>query len=573
MCEYKGYEVYKVYKDAGISAKTGNHRPAFEELLEDIKNKKCNTIVVLKLDRLTRSVFDWENILKFLEENDAYIDCANDDINTTNANGKMISRILMSVSQQEIERTSERTKIGMSGAIKEGHIPGKTPIGYKRENKKLVPDPLTKDIVIRIYKLYFEGNSYQNIANIFNKEKVLGKTNWHDNTILKMIENPVYKGDYIQNRNSKNPVYYKNVVPALVGGEMWESCQMQKKKNSRNYIRKQTYLFMQKLKCPKCGRILGGKATTKKNNVTYYYYGCNNCKNNIKEDYIEKSILNLLSDILEYDSVVNEFFLPMIKNKLGNSKELKKELKIQKMKKERIRKAYINEAFTIEEYKNETEIIDNNIKKLETEILECSKVNDFHFSKEDILLKRDLDFINKIKIPNLYNQIVKTWDNLDKKQKSNILMNYIDNITLKLDYKNNYVVDVVNFRSTFYKVFKKLFEEGYLDWQIPSYIGPFKQYVRYSNYLPIEKVEDHITRLREKYDVKYYEGIFDLKTQMFYGEKNIDDLIVRIFPLEDINNKIGEINEKGNYKMGTIVLPFNAKIKDNKNNKFEMVNS
>ncbi len=64
MCEYKGYEIYKLYKDAGISTKTGNYRPAFEELLQDIKDKKCNTIVVLKLDRLTRSVYDWENILK-----------------------------------------------------------------------------------------------------------------------------------------------------------------------------------------------------------------------------------------------------------------------------------------------------------------------------------------------------------------------------------------------------------------------------------------------------------------------------------------------------------------------------
>ena len=51
MCEYKGYEIYKLYKDAGISAKTGNYRPAFEELLQDIRDKKCNTIVVLKLDR------------------------------------------------------------------------------------------------------------------------------------------------------------------------------------------------------------------------------------------------------------------------------------------------------------------------------------------------------------------------------------------------------------------------------------------------------------------------------------------------------------------------------------------
>ena len=135
MCEYKGYEIYKVYKDAGISAKTGNKRPAFEELLHDIKNKKCNTIVVLKLDRLTRSVYDWENIIKFLEENNAYLDCANDDINTTNANGKMISRILMSVSQQEIERTSERTKVGLSGAIKAGHIPARAPLGYKHVDR------------------------------------------------------------------------------------------------------------------------------------------------------------------------------------------------------------------------------------------------------------------------------------------------------------------------------------------------------------------------------------------------------------------------------------------------------
>ena len=118
MCEFKGYEVHKVYEDAGISAKTGNKRPAFDELLQDIKDKKCNTIVVLKLDRLTRSVADREKILTFLEENEAFLDCANDDINTTNANGKMISRILTSVSQQEIERTSERTKIDLAGAIK-----------------------------------------------------------------------------------------------------------------------------------------------------------------------------------------------------------------------------------------------------------------------------------------------------------------------------------------------------------------------------------------------------------------------------------------------------------------------
>ena len=71
-CKFKGFVIKDYYTDAGISAKTGNKRPAFEKLLQDIKDKKCNIIVVLKLDRLTRSVYDWENIIKFLEENNAF---------------------------------------------------------------------------------------------------------------------------------------------------------------------------------------------------------------------------------------------------------------------------------------------------------------------------------------------------------------------------------------------------------------------------------------------------------------------------------------------------------------------
>ncbi len=108
----------------------------------------------------------------------------------------MISRILTSVSQNEIERTSERTKIGLAGAIKEGHIPGHTPFGYKRDGKLMIPDITTKHIIERMYQLYFEGNSYQTIANIFNAENV-GNKIWRDNTILEMIENPIYKDDYI----------------------------------------------------------------------------------------------------------------------------------------------------------------------------------------------------------------------------------------------------------------------------------------------------------------------------------------------------------------------------------------
>ncbi len=150
----------------------------------------------------------------------------------------------------------------------------------------LVPDPLTKDIVIRIFELYHSGMSYQKISNLFNKEKVLEKENWCDSTITTILQNEVYKGDFVHGKRTKNPIYYKDVVEPIISRELWEECQVQKKKNSRSYIRNLTYLFLQKLKCPHCNRIMGGKATKKKNGNVYYYYYCTDCKCNIKEETI-----------------------------------------------------------------------------------------------------------------------------------------------------------------------------------------------------------------------------------------------------------------------------------------------
>ena len=79
LCKYKGYKIYDYYTDAGISAKTGNYRPEFDRLIEDAKNKKINTIIALKLDRLSRSIYDWENQLKASEKYGFDLVCANDE--------------------------------------------------------------------------------------------------------------------------------------------------------------------------------------------------------------------------------------------------------------------------------------------------------------------------------------------------------------------------------------------------------------------------------------------------------------------------------------------------------------
>ena len=537
-CKFNGYKIVEYYTDAGISAKTGNFRPEYDRMLEDGKQGKINMIIALKLDRITRSTRDWETLMDYLEKYNINIAFVNDDINTTTANGKMVSRIMMSVSQNEIERTSERTIIGLEGAIKQGHIPARAPLGYKHIDKKLVPDPLTKDIVIRIYNLYFEGLTYNTIAKLFNKEKVLDKTNWCDTGILKIISNVIYKGDYIQGKTTRNPRYFPDVVEPIVSRELWDSCQVQKKKNQRNYMRSQTYIFLQKLKCPKCGRILAGGASHKiKADKWYYYYRCEKCRGNIREHEIEDSIKELLSDIFEYDSVVNEFFLPVLQNKIHNPKEeFEKELTNLNNKKARIRKAYIDELFTEEEYKEETNTIENKIKDIQKKILENEQVSKLNLTVDDILVKRDMDFINSIKLPILYNAFVDSWDNLDREEKAEIVMRYIDDIELEL-VNNKYKVKLTNFRSTFYKDFKSLFDKGYIDWK-RKIVHSFNGFcvdgkVRYSEFLPAKEVYRHLMRLNECYEVNFYKGYLQKKTEelkMLPLHKG--DVVVRIFPTE-----------------------------------------
>ena len=553
-CKFKGYEIIDYYEDAGISVKTGNHRPEFERLKDDIKAKRINTIVALKLDRITRSIYDWENLMSFLDDNNAYLDCVNDEINTTSANGKMISRLLMSVSQNEIERTSERTKVGLAGAIKNGHIPHQAPLGYKREDKKLVIDYSTKDIVVRIFDMYYNGLSYKKISNILNAEHILEKNNWRDSTIVGILENEIYKGDFVHGRKTKSPTYYENVVEPIISKEMWADCQVQKKKNSRSYQRTLTYLYLQKLKCPKCGRILGGKATTKKNGKSYYYYYCNDCKIEFKEKLINDYFNQFIDELTQYDEVVNQFFLPMIKQKFDEPKEqLEKEINNQRNKLERIKKAYINGVFELKEYNEEKKIVEKAISELETKLDTTDSVEELRFTPKDILLKRDIDFINKIKLDKEYQARTRTWKDYTREEQAELIMKYVDDIELDM-IGTVMAVKQINFRDSICKPCQELFDKGYIDTTKPAIFGNVLGNVRFSNYLSEEEFGEIILRLQQYYDVHFTEATYYVKNQMFYFNFVEDNsVIVRVFPLEDYY-KLDPDNKMETYKFGIIYI-------------------
>ena len=492
--------------------------------------------------------------MTFLDENNAYLDCVNDEINTTSANGKMISRLLMSVSQNEIERTSERTKIGLAGAIKSGHIPHIAPLGYKHEDKRLVIDYSTKDIIVRIFDLYYNGLSYKKISNLFNEEKVLGKDNWRDSTIVNILQNEIYKGDFVHGKRTNHTTFYEDVVEPIVSKEMWEDCQVQKRKNSRAFKRTLTYLYLQKLKCPKCGRILGGKATTKKNGKSYFYYYCNDCKIEFKEKLINDYFNQFISELIEYDEVVNQFFLPMIKQKFDEPKEqLEKEINNQKNKLERIKKAYINGVFELKEYNEEKKIVEKAITELETKLDTTDSVEELRFTPKDILLKRDIDFINKIKLDKEYQARTRTWKDYTREEQADLIMRYVDDIELDM-IGTGIVVKQINFRESICKPCQELFDKGYIDTAKPAIFGNVLGNVRFSNYLSEEEFGEIIMRLQQYYDVHFTEATYYVKNQMFYFNFVEDNsVIVRVFPIEDYY-KLDPDNKMETFKFGILYI-------------------
>ena len=557
-CKFKRYNIYKVYQDAGISAKN-DKRPAYQEMIEDVKKGNINVIVALKLDRLTRSVYDIEKLMKFVNDYECDIDCMADESNTTTSNGRMVMRIMTSVSQNEIEKCSERTKFGMAGAIKNGHIPNRTGLGFKRKNKKLVPDPLTKDIIVRIFDLYLEGKSHQAIANIYNKEKVLGKTNWYDSTIQKILSNELYKGDYVNGKRTKHPTYYENVIEPIVSKEKWESCQYQKLRNARHYERTATYLFTNKLKCSKCGNFLGGHATTKTNGKKYYYYKCNTCKTYFNEIDIEKELKAFMLELAKQDDLINNYYTPFIKSKLEDKTEdYKKEIKDLDKQLDRIKTAYIKGVVKLEDFDKEIKHIEYQKSDLEKMQKGQKQYEDLSFTLNDLLIIQDIQEIEFYTNPDVLNN----WSNKSKEDKQKIIGKYIDNITIE---KKNNKFEISNIE----------FRKNYLEDMIYNHYKfntPCNVYMYEDEYgIPLKlnhelktmkEAENYFKRLEKyvgDYKLNYYISEIDEKENRFnYTQNNDVEKIIRLIG-------IGDKRKKDDFKLGVITLDLSMfKDKDGK---------
>ena len=533
-CERKGYEIYKVYADEGISAKN-DKRPAYREMLRDVKNGTINVIVAFKMDRLTRSVFDVEKLMTVVDNAGCDIDCLNDSSNTTTSTGRLTLRIMTSVSQNEIEKCSERTKFGMVGAIQAGHIPVRKILGFMRKDKKLIINPAESNIVERIFDLYYKGKSYQQIANIFNDEKVLNKK-WYDTTILKILSNPLYKGDFISGTRTGNPVLYENVVEPIISKKLWEECQEQTRKNTRNYTRRNDYIFFQKIICPNCHKIMACKAPggSKKK---YIYYQCNSCKTYIREDQLIELLVDEITEIIEYDSIVRKYFAPLLKHKITNTNELlSKELINLKDKVIRLKDAYLNEIISLEEYKEDKTYLENRIIDVEKKIKEEQELEQYNFTFEDIMLKRDIESIKCFINPFYELNFRAKWSELSISEKQGLITSYIDNIEV---IKNDKDIKIkqINFRKTFIEEYANLFNNG----------GINRNQVIKENNIPInievsapmtrEEIKKYIKKLQLSFPIDYQElkkeQVNDQQFMIKYNKDNYFNEPFKLIPIID----------------------------------------
>ena len=566
LCKFKELEVYKVYKDAGISAKDMEHRPQFQEMLKDMKEGKLNYIVAYKLDRITRSVRDLEELISVLEQYNCFLLCDRDDVNTSTANGRFFVRMLTVLSQLEIEIVSERTKFGLNGAIKSGHIPGQRPFGYKSaEDKRMIIDNATRPYVEKIFDMYLEGKSFQQIANYFKENNIYPKKNWKDTTIQKIIDNKIYMGDYEQykrigKQENLEPIVYMNVVEPIISRAKWEECQRQKERNQRTYTRDRVYTFFQRLKCPNCNRIMKckGSGGTKRK---YMYYTCEHCHINFNEDYVEHLLRDFIYDLLEYDMAVKKFFLPVLEDKTNNidTTSIDKEIRDLEKQRNRIKDLYIKGIVEIDDFKEDYKLIEDKLANLESKKLELVNLKTFNYSPHELLAERDLEKEKMIRLDTL-NTVLKTkWNGMDKSEKQEFISKFIDTIEIKKDSKGNLILEKINFRNGFIRQLVKFYDAGIFDVAVPVMVGNKEETIK-GGRMNEEQLDKYLSKMNEHFETSFYEmyETIDEETNeitLEYQPKENEKIIrfVAISPkdkfpisIDNVKDKYGIISYKTN---------------------------
>lgn len=444
-CIAQEWEVAGLYADEGVSAKDMN-RPELQRMIKDVEKGKIDCVLVWRLDRLTRSVFDLYKLLEIFDKYDCKFKSATEVYDTTTAMGRMFITIVAALAQWERENMGERIAFGMAEKVRQGkYAHNIAPMGYDLNLKTgdLTINQKEAKTVRLIYDLYIKGYGFNRLCKYLNEQGIKTKNGntWDDTPMMQLVKNPLYYGAI----RWKEEII-ENAHEPIITKESWERAQQTIVKNRLAEPRRvsSSYIFSGKLRCNKCGNVMvGGVSTFKLSNgekTRYKLYRCKEgyvgrCKGGryISETKLEKEFIEYL-ERQDFEELIN--LSASTAEKKLNKKEEPDEIDREKLEKdlERIEKrkkkwqyAWSEDLISSEDFKKRME----ESKIEEEELRKILEVNE-----EESTENSD---INKEEILNALKSISKNWYVLDVMQKKQLVDLIIKQIHYNIwkDGRNN----------------------------------------------------------------------------------------------------------------------------------------
>lgn len=353
-----GYIIAGEYEDAGISArKSYKKRPALLRLLDDCKAGKIDTVLFIKLDRWFRNVANYYAVQEILDKYNVTWKATQEDYETQTASGRFKVNIMLSVAQDEADRTSERIKFVFDGKRERREpITGNPPAGYKIVNKKIVKDEKSEKMIDDFFRKFLQTGS------VSETQKYISDTY---GTLI----------DYqVASKILRSTAYYgfwhgvDGMCEPYITKEQYNQIQDMRKKTVRKTKENRVYLFSGIILCGECGNRMVGRTNNRSGTVNYCcpkYHEKRGCENNIfiSEKKIEKYLLDTIAiELQKRKSEIQKLVQD------SNSKNVKNQIASIKKKLSKLKDLYLNDLITLEEYKIDQATMNAQIEELEKTI-------------------------------------------------------------------------------------------------------------------------------------------------------------------------------------------------------------
>jgi site-specific DNA recombinase len=405
----------KLYVDDGYSAKDLK-RPQINTLLQDMRDGRINTIVIHKLDRLTRSVKNLHEMLELFERCNCKLISLTESLDTSSASGRFFITMLGAIAQWERETIGERTVVGLKEAARNKKLIGGVPVGYTKVGDKRVIDEPNAQIIRRIFEKYNSGIGAEAIAIELQKNPATSTLrNWETTRIVKILRNRNYLGE--SKIKFKDGEEYKilNAYPQIIDRELFDSVQKILARRSELHPRQKSdktkRIFSGLLRCT-CGAAINGSHSSG------LRYRCSDvattkcARKTFTEAELEEQFVKVMSSMLRglNTSDPSEFATERGADKIKLQRELDK-IKGVKLKNHT---AFENDLITLGDYKKRI----YELKEREAELLN--------------LLGQEQQLPRAVAMD--IQDFESLWNKLERNDKRNLILKLVKKLTVRKEF-------------------------------------------------------------------------------------------------------------------------------------------